>query len=292
MKFSRVLLLIIGGILLSATWQWSSSKKETLKANPQIYADEQETEAKRAAKKDALQDIVNKAVQKNTTKLHLTVVYPKENLRAGHNDQKPVVAASLYKLFVAYEVYHQVDDNKLNLNDRLSEVAVGKTINECLKLMITVSDNDCGKALGLKVGWAFLDKRLREEGYPATVLNNYDSAGEINGDKYTSASDVAKLLVRLYNKELLSPNSSTAFIDLLKQQKVRDRLPRGLPAGTVMANKNGELYGYMHDAGVVYGAKAEYIIVLMTGEWANPTAQSLPIFKQVSQDVWGFLAQP
>lgn len=288
MKFGRFAVLIVSVGLLYGTWQWSQAKKQTLKADPQVYVTARTADEQRVAKKRGLQAVVQSQTQKYPSHIGLVVVYPKENLRAQHNAHKPFIAASLYKLFVAYEVYRLADQQQLTLQETLRAVTPGKTINECLKLMITVSDNDCGKALGLRVGWAALDKRLQEEGYPATKLNNYDSRGEVDGDKYTSANDVAKLLTRLYNKQLLSGASTDAFIGILKEQKVRDRLPRGLPSGTVIASKNGELYGYMHDAGIVFGKQAEYVIVMLSGSWNNPPAQALPLFKQTSQAVWEF----
>lgn len=288
MKFGRIALLVVSAGLIYGTWQWSQGKKQTLKPDPQAYAAAQAADEQRAAKKRGLQAVVQSQIQKYPDQIGLVVVYPKENLRAQHNAFKPFVAASLYKLFVAYEVYRLSDQQQLSLQETLRAVAPGKTINECLKLMLTVSDNDCGKALGLRVGWAALDKQLYEGGYTATKLNNYDSRGEVDGDKFTSANDVAKLLTRLYSKELLSVASTDAFIGILKEQKVRDRLPRGLPSGTVIGSKNGELYGYMHDAGIVYGSDAEYVIVMLSGSWDNPPAQALPLFKQASQSVWDF----
>jgi beta-lactamase class A len=92
-----------------------------------------------------------------------------------------------------------------------------------------------------------------------------------------SAKDVGLLLEHLYNATLMSPNATNRFTDLLKQQRVNDRFPTGLPSGTVIAHKTGDFLGYTHDAGIVYGAKTDFEVVVMSGPWNSPE-NSKPAF--------------
>jgi beta-lactamase class A len=128
--------------------------------------------------------------------------------------------------------------------------------------MITISDNPCGNALGSLIGWNQLTRSLRAGGYSGTNLNQ---------PMRTTPRDVAKLYERLYAGSLASPASNAAFLSLLRAQRVNNRLPQGLPAGTDFAHKTGDLYGFMHDAGIVFGAKTDYLVVMMGAPGAVPS---------------------
>jgi len=187
-----------------------------------------------------------------------------------------ITSASLYKLFVANQIYRQVDAGKLRLSKKLPR---GKTIAQCLEPMIVVSDNSCGAQLGDLLDWGTQDVDLRGQGYSGTSLANLPR---------TSSNDVSLLFARLYAGNLLSEKNSSAFMSLLKDQQINNRLPQGLPAQTVVAHKTGDLYGYMHDAGIVYGPKTDYVVTIMSGPWEYP-AQAPAAFKTMSRQLWSFL---
>lgn len=169
-------------------------------------------------------------------------------------------SASFYKLFVANAILRRVDAGSLSLATAAGG-GTGENINQCLNLMITISDNACGDALGVLAGWGALTTESQAQGYTATNLNQ---------PMVTTPRDVATLFERLYDGSLLSPASNNLLLGLLKAQKVNNRLPQGLPAGTVMAHKTGDLYGFVHDGGIVYGPKATYLVVMMGAPGATP----------------------
>lgn len=167
-------------------------------------------------------------------------------------------SASFYKLFVASEIYKRIDAGKLSLSSPVG----GTTVKQCLNLMITISDNPCGNALGQLLGWRKLTTDLKAQGYKATSLNQ---------PMMTSARDVASLYDKLYTGQLLSEGSTAQFLGLLKAQKINNRLRQGLPSGTTFAHKTGDLYGFMHDGGIVYGPKTDYLVVMMGAPGAYPS---------------------
>jgi beta-lactamase class A len=143
--------------------------------------------------------------------------------------------------------------------------------------MITISDNGCGVALGDILGWGGQNASLRSNGYTGTNLAT---------PQQTSARDVATLFERVYRGTLNSPNANAAFLGLLKNQQVNNRLPLGLPGGTVFAHKTGDLDGYLHDAGIVYGPKTDYLVVVM-GSPGVTYNQFVPL----SQQLWNYFQQ-
>lgn len=196
------------------------------------------------------------------------------------NPDKSYMSASLYKLFVADQIYHMIDTGGLNYGAAAGGGS-GNTIRGCLDLMITISDNTCGRALGTILNWGAQNPALAAQGFTETDLTTPQA---------TSARDVANLFEQLYAGTLDSPASNSAFLTLLKNQKVNDRLPQGLPAGTVIAHKTGNLDGVVHDGGIVYGPKTNYVVVVMSGPWALP-GDAPGQFATLSAQLWRFFEQ-
>jgi beta-lactamase class A len=196
---------------------------------------------------------------------------------ANINPDKQMESASLYKLFVAQRIYQRIDLGQTSYGQAAGG-GTGRNINDCLTIMINISDNGCGQALGDILGWGAQDQALRAEGYNNTSLAS---------PQQTSAGDVATLFTRLYNGTLVSSGSSDKFTGLLKDQRVNNRLPVGLPAGTGIAHKTGDLDGFMHDAGIVYGPKTNYLVSVMSGSWNAPGNEPTN-FAALSSQLWDY----
>ena len=72
-----------------------------------------------------------------------------------------------------------------------------------------------------------------------------------------------------YNGACISEKSDRAMIEILKQQEDNDKLPRSLPSIAVCAHKTGELEGAIHDGGIIYGSRRDFIICVMTENVSN-----------------------
>jgi beta-lactamase class A len=212
----------------------------------------------------------------------------KTGASANVNANQQMVAASLYKLFVGYGIYKKIDAGQLKLTSQTKGSSL--TIAKCLDIMITISDNDCGYNLGRMVGWAALDADLKSLGLTQTKVNNYISpnSGNVNSDKLTSPADVSLFLTRLYHGELLSEKSTKEYSEVLKATKMNTWLASGLPAGTIFGHKTGALYNLVHDAGIVYGANGDYLLVVMSRDWQNASKQPPPVFADISRQLWNF----
>ncbi len=185
------------------------------------------------------------------------------DLRTGQstsmNEHQVFISASLYKLFVAYSVYRQIDTGALSLTTPVGNT----TVAGCLDRMITVSDNACGVTLGNLVQWESQNTNLQAAGFKDTKLAR-------SSDERTSAADVANLFQQLYSGKLVSPSSNEHFLSLLKRQQIANRLPARLPAGTIIAHKTGDLDGLVHDAGIVYTPGGDYSLTVLSGPWPSP----------------------
>ncbi len=208
-----------------------------------------------------IQSLLNDFAASAGSPVYLAVKDLKTGQGAAVASDQTITSASLYKLFVAHGIYTLVDSGKLNFSSIVP--GTGSNVSNCLKAMITVSDNACGEAMEGMLGDSRYNPTLAQYGFTHTRFD-YPTV--------TSANDVAILLERLYNSTLLSPNATQYFTDLLKSQRVNNRLPQGLPAGTTIAHKTGDVFGLVHDAGIVYGPKTDYVVVMMSGPWKNTGA--------------------
>jgi beta-lactamase class A len=55
------------------------------------------------------------------------------------------------------------------------------------------------------------------------------------------------------------------MLEILKRQSFNDGIPAGLPAGSVVAHKTGEITRIQHDATLVLGGRPYVLIVLVRG---------------------------
>jgi beta-lactamase class A len=229
------------------------------------------------AEQQELQGLVDNFAAGRSAPFYIYVKDLKTGAAASHDADAAVASASLYKLYVAEQIYSLIDQNIL----KPAQPTTGLNLNitECLGRMIKVSDNDCGHYLGEMIGWGDQDDLLRDLGYQHTALAQ---------PQQTSVADTGLLLERLYRGQLNSPNSDQAFLALLKAQIYADRLRAGVPAGTVVADKTGNLDGFVHDAGIVYGPRTDYVIAVMTGPWTAPGLAPAQIAK-LSGVVWDYL---
>jgi beta-lactamase class A len=127
-------------------------------------------------------------------------------------------------------------------------------VDECLRLMIVVSDDGCGVAGLRMVGFGALDARLRADGFGGTSLAS---------PQRTTARDVVELLRR-------ERAAGTELYGLLRQQQVNDRIPPALPPGTPIAHKTGDRTGWAHDAAVITTPRGDVIVAVLTGPWPSP----------------------
>jgi putative cell wall-binding protein/beta-lactamase class A len=179
----------------------------------------------------------------------------------GDRMQEPV---SVIKLFVAYAVLDRIERGTLSFTSRTSS---GTTVEECLAVMIHVSDNYCHWELTALVGNQTLNNQFWAEGYRGTVYAGYGGNGVYHPAKLSTTDDIALLLERLQRGELLRPDLTEHFFTLLETQLWRSKLPSGVQTGVPVANKTGSAWasvGWFHsDAGVVAAPNGPYAIAVL-----------------------------
>ena len=205
-----------------------------------------------AAPRAGLQAVVDAAVARRPVPVSVVAIDLTNGERGEHLAGRVVLSASLYKLFVARELFRRIGEGSLARGDASGDGT--HTVDECLRLMIVVSDDACGVAGLNMVGKGALDPSLHRDGFSGTSLAS---------PQRTTAADVAELLVR-------ERAGGTELYGLLRRQQVNDRIPPALPPGTPIAHKTGDRTGWAHDAAVVTTPKGDVVVVVLTGTWPSP----------------------
>lgn len=184
---------------------------------------------------------------------------------ANYRASDATVPASTYKLFLAYAALYKVEQGSLSMS---TQVGAGTT-QQCIDKMILFSDNTCAVALLNHLTRPEVDAIIHAAGFPRTTLANSN-----NGYMTTTAGELNSFLIALNGKTLLNDEHTAYLLDLMKRQIYRSGIPSGSP-GSVVADKVGFLFGWNHDAAIVYTPKTTYSLVIMTTNSNFATIKSL-----------------
>ncbi|MGA7671464.1 MAG: serine hydrolase [Nitrolancea sp.] len=114
-----------------------------------------------------------------------------------------------------------------------------------------------------------------------------DSHANVDGAyNVTTPDDVATLFEMLVDGTVVSADASAEMLDLLSEQQINDRLPAGVPDGTRVAHKTGDLDNSVHDVGVIYAPNGPIVVVVLSDEVEN-REDVVEFIRQVAQLAYG-----
>jgi beta-lactamase class A len=184
------------------------------------------------------------------------------------------------------------DDGDTTLYQKIGERV---TVRELLRRMITRSSNLATNQLIELVSAVRVTQTAHEFGAAhMSVLRGVEDQkafdkGMINT---TTSADLATLLAAIEKGTLLSKESSAEMREVLLAQEFNEKIPAGLPPGTKVAHKTGEITAVSHDAAVVYpeGRKPYVLVVLTKG--IRESAASSTLIADISRLVWNHAMGP
>lgn len=229
---------------------------------------------------------------------------------------EPFHAASTMKVPVMIELYRQAHEGKLRLGDTLvirnefhsladgspyaldpaddSEAelyrAVGstRTLAELGDLMITVSSNLATNLLIERLGVDNIQRGVHVLGADGMrVLRGVeDSKAFQQGlNNTTTARGLERLMEAIARGLAVDSASSETMRATLERQTFNDGIPAGLPAGTAVAHKTGEITRIQHDAAIVY-APRPFVLVILTRGIADPK-ESSALIADIARQLYG-----
>ncbi len=224
-------------------------------------------------------------------------------------------AASTMKVPVMIELFRQADAGLLRLDEQLpirnefhsivdgsvyqlsvgddSDAAVyaqaGKTMSlrDLCEAMITVSSNFAANLLIERVGAENVRKtvaRLGGEGMAVLRGVEDQKAFDKGLNNETTARALEVLMLKIALGQAVGPKADAEMAAILKRQKFHDAIPAGLPEGTVVGHKTGNITKIHHDAAIVYGPRPYVLVVLVRGIQDQKVSGAL--IASISREVW------
>lgn len=223
-------------------------------------------------------------------KVGIYVIDLNNQLEYGYNSDIKFPTASVGKVAVMAAAYHLSESGKLNLNQKLALKASDKlggsgvlqwlspgreyTLWNLTRMMIMLSDNTATKMLVNHIGLLAINNYLVQEQLQdiiildPTMLNEYPQEPR----NFSSPKAMATLVSRFKDPEHFSPQSSKEMLDFMRRQKYRWGIWRGVPKGTMVADKTGNLDGILNDVGIVYTKKGNFVIAIFTNEFTKKSS--------------------
>ncbi len=248
-------LTIVGGLFLSAA---VTSAKETYVSLQQSLENFAETH----------NGVIGVSFTDLTTNHHI-----------GVQDDVKFNPASVIKVPVMVEVFRQVLDGRLSLQDKLpmtrsdvmggsgflfrQKVGTSYTIRYLTEIMITHSDNTATKMLIEHLGAENINKTMRELGLKDTVIGTSNLL-RAEGLNYSSPRDMNMLLTQIYRGTILNAERCQEMVDIMARQHNKWGIPKYLPVSLRIANKTGTLNYVKNDSGIVFFEERPYVLTVFT----------------------------
>jgi beta-lactamase class A len=102
----------------------------------------------------------------------------------------------------------------------------------------------------------------------------------------TTAYDLMLIFRALGERKIISGDASQKMVDILAAQEFNRGIPAGLPHGTRVAHKTGDITKVAHDAGLVFAPDgSSYVLVVLTRGFAR-LRDAEKVIAQISRAVW------
>jgi len=207
-----------------------------------------------------------------------------------------VHAASTMKVPVMIQVFRDVEAGQLSMDERLmvtndfrsladsspyrldraddsdsslyTKVGRPVSVRDLVRLMITVSSNLATNTLIERVGAARVMATLHALGIDSVaVLRGVEDgvAYRAGINNTLTARGLGQVFAAIADGRAADPTSCARMMDVLLDQRFNEGIPAGLPPGTRVAHKTGELTGHHHDGGIVFvEGRPRYILIVLT----------------------------
>ena len=212
------------------------------------------------------------------------------------NENEEFHAASTMKTPVMIEVFRNVHEGAISLDDSIlvknefksiadgssfslssfedSDKKIYEEIGNFLPLrelvidMITLSSNFATNLVIDYIGSEDINSTMR--GLGANKINVIRGVEDIKAfnrgmNNTTTALDLLNIYEKLAKGNIINSQASEEMIDILKNQKYDDIIPKYLPKSIEVAHKDGWINGVRHDSGIVFlDEDKKYILVLLS----------------------------
>jgi beta-lactamase class A len=220
------------------------------------------------------------------------------------NEREMFHAASTMKTPVMMEIYRQAALGNLRMEDTMvvrkefqsivdgswftleagddsdeevyAKIGTPQTLQYLVERMITRSSNVATNMLMSRVTGEQITATMRKLGASDILVRRgvEDSKAYQQGlNNVINAHDLMIIFEQIALGNVVSPEASSAMVEILKRQFYNDLIPALLPKEVQVAHKTGWITGVHHDSGIIYlpdGRK--YVLVLLSKKCTNEVA--------------------
>ncbi|MEB2775158.1 serine hydrolase [Algoriphagus sp. D3-2-R+10] len=240
-----------------------------------------------------------------------------KNLRTGTsveiNSDTVFSTASIVKIPILLGIFEKIEKGELHYREPLiyrDSVKYGGSgimqffkdstqtdLSTLVALMLSYSDNTTSLWNQTLAGGGIEINSLMEQlGYTNTRVNSRTAGREQIWEKYgwgqTTPKEMADILIRLHNRELISPAASEQMYRLLSNTFYTDYALTGIPAGVNVASKQGMVNASRSEVFLVNSPQGDYVCAIFTDNnedqsWEYDN-EAWVITRKISKLIWNY----
>ncbi|HUG13614.1 MAG TPA: serine hydrolase [Thermomicrobiales bacterium] len=126
-------------------------------------------------------------------------------------------------------------------------------------------------------------QRMRDKQFNYAGAAWSDQEG--SGNDLTTPREMSAMCDAIEQGIGLSSSAREGVVDIMKRQKINDRIPAGVPEGVDIAHKTGSIKGVRNDSGIVYAPNVAYVISLFSKHLSDEKAGVVAL-AELSRIVW------
>ncbi|HEX2211587.1 MAG TPA: serine hydrolase [Longimicrobium sp.] len=231
-------------------------------------------------------------------------------------------AASTMKVPVMMELFRRADAGEISMDDRVpvrnafisiadggtyalspdddsdgelyTRVGRDATVRELVERMITRSSNLATNLLIAHAQPARIARTMERIGArDMHVLRGVEdnAAYRAGMNNTTTAYALMRVMRAVQDPAVVGASAAREMQDILGRQEFTEMIPAGVPEGTRVANKTGNITRIAHDAALVYPpGRAPYVLVVLTRGFADAAAAAR-VGRDVSRAVWAHVTR-
>lgn len=203
-------------------------------------------------------------------------------------NSRKTVSAGTIKIFIMAEAFNEAQNGTLKLDDNITltdnmkasgagilrDRKAGETftIKDLIDLMMLKNDNTATNILINKLGIDNINNYIKSLGCNDTELNRtmMDQNAINRGiQNYTSVNDLTLVLSKIYQKKCINEHYDALMLDILKNNKYDEKIPKLIPTTAPVFNKSGEYPSMENDAAIIVTDKGAYILCITTNNSTN-----------------------
>ena len=198
------------------------------------------------------------------------------------NEFESIVDKSTFQL-------SEFDDSDKNTYDKIGRYI---SLRELVFDMITISSNFATNLVIKYIGAENINNTMSDIGAKnINVLRGVEDikAFEKGLNNTTSARDLLVIYEKLANGKVLNRDLSNEMVEILKNQKYDDIIPKYLPKEIEVAHKDGWINGVRHDSGIVFLENGvSYVLILLSKNLDNEL-EGADILAKVSLEIYNHI---